>query len=329
VNFNLYKFGPYGQYINISATTQQITLGGLDTAPPGGIYSHDEITAFFAELLSFHAGKTVNYTGEPLSSVFVPIVDSFGDDRKAVAIIFSIVRWSSYFEGILASSSQPVHVVLSNSCQGAFSYQIRGESVSFIGKGNLANSNYEEMAMSVHLDATKFIVEPHTIALTLNQDLCKYQLKVYPTEEADEYYSTALPLIITFTVAAVFLVTAGVFYFYDVMVERRQKVVLDTAERSTAIVSSIFPKKVRDKLLSQAPVQGNATKLRFYAHSTTPDLGRDDAETSPVDAGLGASSTPIADLFPDCTGKCSNDTAKTIENTWGSTLPDSVASLSK
>jgi hypothetical protein len=316
VNLNLHKFGQYGQYINISASTQQIALGGLDTAPPGGIYSRDPITVFFAELLSFQAGKTVNYTGEPISGVVVPIVDNFGDDRKAVAILFSILRWSSYFEGILASTSQPVHVVLSNSCQGAFSFLIRGESVSFIGKGNLANSDYEEMALSVNLDASKFIVERYTIALTLSQDLCQYNLKIYPTEEGDDYYSTALPLIITFTVAAVFLMTATVFYFYDVMVEKRQKVVLDTAERSTAIVSSIFPKKVRDKLLSQAPVQGNATKLRSYANSTAPDLGRNDAEATLIDIGPGASSsTPIADLFPECTGKWRNDTSKTIANT--------------
>jgi len=149
--------------------------------------------------------------------------------------------------------------------------------------------------ISVHLDESHdFIIEPNTIALTLNQDLCRYTLRIYPTREGENYHNNFFPLIITLTVAAVFLMTATVFYFYDVMVERRQKVVLDTAQRSTAIVSSIFPKKVRDQLL-QAPVRGNATKLRFLADT------RNQGMASPTDIDL--TSGPIADLFPHCTGE--------------------------
>jgi hypothetical protein len=100
--------------------------------------------------------------------------------------------------------------------------------------------------------------------------------------------------------------TAAVFYFYDLMVERRQKVVLGTAQRSTAIVSSIFPRQVRDQLL-QAPVQGNATKLRWLANTNKPSDEEAPADKQNADLGLGASSGPIADLFPNCTGTCISD----------------------
>jgi hypothetical protein len=249
-------------------------------------------------MFSYHAGKQVNYTGEPLSTVFVPVVDSLSQSRRTVAVLVANLRWAGYFENILTDSTQPIRVVLSNTFQDTFTFEIRGSQALFVGKGNLANHKYDYMAKTVDLDETLFVIEPKTIALTLNQDLCRYTLRIYPTPEGDDYHNDFFPLIITLTVAAVFLMTATVFYSYEVMVEKRQMVVLDTAQRSTAIVSSIFPKKVRDQLL-QAPVQGNATKLRFLA-----DARKEDPEAgivSPINVDV--SSGPIADLFPNCTGE--------------------------
>ncbi len=163
------------------------------------------MTLAFAHIFSFHAGKQVNYTGEPISTVFVPIVDSFANDRKPVSVLVANLRWAGYFDDILTDSAQPVRVVLSNTCQDVFTYEIQGSQAIFIGKGNLANLKYDDMAVSVDLDETDFIIEPNTIALTLNQDLCRYTLHIYPTEEGEDFHNDAFPLIITLTVAAVFL----------------------------------------------------------------------------------------------------------------------------
>ena len=298
VNYNLGTLPIFGQFVSVAASTGQIVLGGIHTAPPGNISHPDSLTMVFAHIFSFHAGKQVNYTGEPISIVFVPVVDSFSDDRETVAILVANLRWAGYFENILTDSTQPVRVVLSNTCQDTFTYEIRGSQAIFVGKGNLANLEYEDVSISVDLDESEIIIEPNTIALTLNQDVCKYTLRIYPTQEGDDYHNNFFPLMITLTVAAVFFMTATVFYFYDVMVEKRQQVVLDTAQRSTAIVSSIFPKNIRDQLL-QAPVQGNATKLRFLA-----DTRRQDPESGITSINnVDMSSGPIADLFPNCTGE--------------------------
>jgi hypothetical protein len=42
--------------------------------------------------------------------------------------------------------------------------------------------------------------------------------------------------------------TSLVFLLYDRLVERRQKKVMSTAVQSSAIVSSLFPSQVRDRL---------------------------------------------------------------------------------
>jgi hypothetical protein len=126
----------------------------------------------------------------------------------------------------------------------------------------------------------------------------RYTLRIYPTDDTDEYHNDFFRLIVTLTIESSFFTTVAVFYSYDdAMVERRQTVVFDAAQRSTAIVSTIFPKNVRDQLL-QAPVQGNATKLRFLADHRKK--GQEEGINRPNLFDL--SSGPIADLFPNCTG---------------------------
>lgn len=297
VNYNVIHYPQYGKYIDIAAKTGQIAIGGLDTAEPGGITHPDLATSFFAYLYSFEAGKYVNYTGEPMSSVYVPVVNSFDEDRETVAIILAVIKWGGYLENVLNPNTKPVRVVLANTCDGAHTYEIEGPNARYIGKGNLASKEYENMVQRVELDASDFIAEETTIALTLNQDLCQYSLAVYPTVEMEDYYNDIFPLAITCTVAAVFIFTAAVFILYDMMVEKRQRMVLDTAKRSTAIVSSIFPKKVRDQLMS-APVQGNATKLRSMISGTK---SLEESERSYQGGTAQHAGGPIADLFPDCT----------------------------
>lgn len=302
VNYNVIHYPQYGKYVNKSALTGQIAIGGLDTALPGGIAHPDLPTSFFAYLLSFEAREWVNYTGEPMSSVYIPVMDSFEDDRKTVAIILAVIKWGGYFENILSPNTKPVTVVLENTCEGAFTYTITGTEVEFMGKGNLADKRFEKYVQAVDLDSSNFVVEATTVALTLNQDICQYSLQVYPTEEMYEDNNDIFPLAITMTVAAVFILTTAVFIFYDMMVEKRQQMVLDTAKRSTAIVSSIFPKNVRDQLMG-APVQGNATKLRSLMNSTTTSDQKYTEASQHNDHGMDtlAGGGPIADLFPECT----------------------------
>jgi hypothetical protein len=303
VNFNFIDFTPYSKYIDLVAKTGQMTIGGLDTEPPGGVDYPSLGTSFFAYWMSFAEGKFVNYTGEPMSSVYIPVLDSFEDDRKPVATILAVIKWGDYFENMLNPNAKPVRVVLENTCDGPFTYEIHGDQVEYIGQGNLANKKYQDMARVVPLDSSDFVAEETTIALTLNQDLCQYTLSVYPTEEMDVYYNENFPLVIASVVAAVFVFTTAVFLMYDMMVERRQRMLLDTAKRSTAIVSSIFPKKVRDQLMMGANTRessgtSNAAKHRSIITGNTKSLVN---ETSLPESGMANNGGPIADLFPDCT----------------------------
>ena len=296
VNFNLIAWPHEKPFIETVASTGQVSIGRINTAPPGGIDSDDYLTRSFAYYMSLDEMEVMEYTGEPMSTVYVPIMDSFEEDRKPAALFVAVSTWSSYFEELLGPLSTAIRVVLENTCDGAFTYEVRGTEVVYLGPGNLGDPSYEEMVIEFNLDENEFEeIEENTVMLTLNQDLCRFSLHVYPTQATDLYYNDNFPLVITFVIAAVFFLTAAVFLMYDIMVEKRQKVILDSAKRSNAIVTSIFPKKVRDQLMA-APVQGNATKLRSIANVSM--------EKAPADGiGIIGGSAPIADLFPKCTGK--------------------------
>lgn len=49
-----------------------------------------------------------------------------------------------------------------------------------------------------------------------------------------------------------FLFTVGIFSLYDCVVEKRQKIVLNTVIKTTAVVDSLFPENIRARLIEEA-----------------------------------------------------------------------------
>ena len=104
-------------------------------------------------------------------------------------------------------------------------------------------------------------------------------------------YLTNKPIIYTMVVLFIFLFTALIFMLYDMFMERRQKVVLNTAIKSSAVVQSLFPEIVRDRLMDQAaaPAESNGPN-----HQKSILYGGEEA--SPTS---GDDSKVIADFFPE------------------------------
>jgi hypothetical protein len=95
-----------------------------------------------------------------------------------------------------------------------------------------------------------------------------------------------------------------VFLLYDYTVEQRQRKVLSTAMRTNAIVSSLFPSVVRDRLYptdqnlkDQKPFRVASSKatLKSFLNDGTSNV-----ETKDASYDIRPSSAPVADLFPEC-----------------------------
>jgi hypothetical protein len=92
-----------------------------------------------------------------------------------------------------------------------------------------------------------------------------------------------------------------IFFYFHSFVQRRNDKVVKAAVRSTAIVSSMFPSNVRDRLYkdieeNEKNQQQHGILKTFLRDSNTTKLAHTDSKTSPL-ADLFAETTVLVRLF--------------------------------
>ena len=96
-------------------------------------------------------------------------------------------------------------------------------------------------------------------------------------------------MIFAVVVAFTFILVAAVFFIYDLLVQRRNEKIVVTAARSNAIVTSMFPDAIRDRLLHQNEANSKHGHLKSYL------INGEDGKCG------NQSSKPLADLFLETT----------------------------
>jgi hypothetical protein len=241
VNEDLFENDAVSGLIEESIAEKSAVLGGFHMAPPGSITHPDFTTSLFATLLSIWEGKEVEYHGDPVSYLAIPIFDESveGKPPDVVGVIEAAIYWRWFLKGILPPDTVGVTVVIGNECTGNFTYQVRGPESFAIGVGNRHDHKYEAYRFDGFLNV-QIIEDGTSRGIPFYKDTCPYYFHVYPTNDAYNYFVTTQPLIVSCALAVVFAFTIGMFLFYDRLVERRQRLLLAKATQSTAIVSSLF-----------------------------------------------------------------------------------------
>jgi len=190
--------------------------------------------------------------------------------------------WRNLIRNILPEKSDGIVVTIGNACNQSFSYLVKGPEVELIKDGDLkVMGEKKRLALKDLVDEST-----STSALPLTTSFCPYWVEAYPSEVMAKDYLTADPIYYTTIVASAFVFTSLVFILYVYVNERRQKTVLTSALRSNAIVTSLFPSVVRDRLFAA----NEADKL---GDKSSSPIGNDDEDLSP--------GRPIAELYPETT----------------------------
>jgi hypothetical protein len=133
-------------------------------------------------------------------------------------------------------------------------------------------------------------------------DYCPMHVDVYASATMESNHTTNTPIIFAVVAALVFIATALTFLLYDFYVERRQKVVMKSAAKSTAIITSLFPEHVARKLEEQLPEE---TQPKNRLKTFLNDGKEKSLATAEVHGNAGAvvktKAKQIAELFPDTT----------------------------
>jgi hypothetical protein len=127
-------------------------------------------------------------------------------------------------------------------------------------------------------------------AVDVDDGFIRYDLRIYPTDDFRNIYVTDSARDESIFIGGVFCLAAVIFLMYDYCVMRRQRIVMDRAVKSTAVVSSFFPENVRDRILNEDENKKKANANRMAFRQSSHD------NTAQSDCG-----PPIADKFPDAT----------------------------
>ena len=301
VNFNRLSSEGFSAELR-TVRRQTATLSSTLTYKPGLDFQSTRDFEFTNQL--FEAGDVGVYeSGEPLGYIHYPVFDTYNvTDRETVAILTATVYWKSYFQDILSDTVTGIVCVIENSLGQAFTYEVNGKEATFLGMDDLHDeaftefgikANFESFASDEGGDNDSGAGRGYT-GVPIDDEYVSYRINVYPSSEFQAAFVTNQPRLYAMAVLSVFLLTVLIFVLYDLLVERRQHIVMTTAVKSNAVVSSLFPEQVRERLMDQAMEQQNRPSNKATGSLTT--------FLNNVPQGEDRTSTkPIADLFTDCT----------------------------
>jgi hypothetical protein len=270
-----------------SVATGKATLSYLQTNHSGS-NTEDLIRTFMT--LNQYRHQKVDYTArlDPMTQVSYPVFDSFHPTEKNVSgVLVTTMFWRVIFSNVLPARNKGVVCVLSNTLGEQVTYQLDGRTATLLGEGDLHDRSYNDMVVS--RDIAEYVSEratPDSSSYTfveLDGGYTSYRIDVYPSKTMEDFYITSDPIIYAVAVASIFLFTSLVFVLYDFLVERRQKKVMDKAVKSTAVVTSLFPEAVHERLFSGGDnISQELSKERDVWKAASQELGASSIITDPA-----------------------------------------------
>ncbi|GAX23164.1 hypothetical protein FisN_33Lh057 [Fistulifera solaris] len=239
----------------------------------------------------------------PYGALAHPVYDNLFEPKtdKIVGKVFSLFFWDANLVNLLPEGISGITAVLKNSCNQSFTYTVEGKSVNYVGIGDMHDACYDHMETIIPFyQVTDDFTEDE---LTAVKGHCLYYLHVYPSKEFENRYSSsnAVQTTTMLVFAFIFMITA--FLMFDTFVIRRNHKLLIAMTRTNAIVSSMFPSNVRDRIFAQAKNESEEKKalngksrLKTFLSS-----GNDDNEMDDENDEYMYKTKPIADLFPETT----------------------------
>ena len=236
--------------------------------------------------------------------------ESRGANNTLVAVIFNIVPWDKLLQHLMPEGVPALDCVLRNSAGQAFSYRVQGPVASYVGPSAQHDRRYQDLGIEImHVaNSQDKRLENHM----------QYSLTVYPSHQLHQTYANKndTPLVMAMTVGFLFLAMMATLAWYDRQMMRKNNKILDAAANSNAILGSLFPQDVKDRLLKekeheitsarrrqeqQQQQQRNFPRLAMemdinkFFNTSGHDLHKDSFEEDIV------ISKPLADLYTDCT----------------------------
>jgi len=258
-----------------------------------------------------------SYHTEPFSDIFYPIIEEVDENvlkgnsssidsfsKNVVGVVAVTFYWRDMLKSFLKEKIDGMHVVVENSCNQTFTYTWSGSEPNYLGHGDFHEPSYEDSKESYPLlEIGKFS------GIELSSSGCQYTIHTYPSSKMffDFEETQHIPSAIAGVAVIIFIFTSMVFFGYDCLVERRQRKVLSSAVKNNAIVSSLFPKNVRDRLYQENSTHNNSfqpakTRMKSFISDGNNSYHTNNSNSAnDINTAENQADSPIADLFSNCT----------------------------
>ena len=166
---------------------------------------------------------------EPISEITYPIVDQHDavqvmdesynvTEHNLVGIMSLGMYWRDNLKDILPPGSDGIVIVFENPCNPTFTYQIDGPMVTYLGRGDLHDTKYDELEQSSGLfELSSFSVrESKYSGFPVNQDYCPFFVRIFPSATMESTYVTNNPVLFTVGAILIFAFTAFVSGTYPI-----------------------------------------------------------------------------------------------------------------
>ena len=266
--------------IDYIAAAKEI-VEGLGEAVVGDILSAAEVASAFR--------SPEDQSQEPHSLYYQPVFDSFDETTKTiVGQVQVLLKWNVYFKGNLPDDIRGICVVLENTCNNSGTWELEGKNATYLGQGDLHDKAYDSYKITSSFNTYK---NENSENLARELGACLHTMSIYPSSSFEDKYTSKNPIAFSMVVAAVFISIILAFLAYDSFQRKRNTKVVANAAKSNALVSSLFPSNIRDRLLDPAKASkptSNTKKLQTFLERGGEHIaiGHDQ---------------PIADLFLETT----------------------------
>ena len=245
-----------------------------------------------------------------------------GIDEDVVGVVVAVLSWNTFFQkGLKPGTPQVFVVVEDGGCGDAFTLTVTGQYVHYAGEGDRHDRKYTEMGQTsiMATETTNYMDCGHTTS--------GYKISIYPSNDFVKESENNEPALWAVFVTGITLVVVIAFFAYDLYVQKRHFRSVNSAAKLNAIVASLFPEEVRDRLFGKQTEGSNKldvserskkSRLSNYLSGLSDDGYRsDDLESCDQSMDVSMSdeeavpntqlgvdmyqTKPIADLFPNST----------------------------
>jgi hypothetical protein len=237
---------------------------------------------------SSSSSSSLLYAVKPHVALYTPIFlnprttdDDNNDGTVVVGALTLEMSWESFWSDAVSGIVAPLLVILENNCHESYLFQVDSYSSTFLGV------EQDDDDMAIFENALNLVMESDALelaqlfgwkepairnALMAEEEgnmesmstICNYRIKILPTREFEDEFLTNTPIVFSLGVGGIFLLVALVFMFYDWLVERRQKSVMLSHKRSSAIVRYVVFCCCMEQMFGPNRVCGSLEFLSYF-----------------------------------------------------------------